>query len=199
MTARWLALAFLLLMLGGCRTPPRGDFDSPRSSNRSLGETLPPPQRSAELVFPDGTRKTIEEFKGQALVLIFNRGYAGYVCPYCTTYSAQMASRYEDFKKLGAEVVLVYPTLEGEESKVKEFMDSVKALLAEQGEDALGVPVALDAGAKIVKKFEISGDVSKPSTFILDRQGLVRYAYVGANKEDRPSIDSLLEELKQLP
>jgi len=58
--------------------------------------------------------------------------------------------------------------------------------------------VFLDPGVKVVKTYNLEWDLSRPSTFILDAQGVIRYAYVGKKSSDRPSVDRIVEEVKKL-
>ena len=44
----------------------------------------------------------------------------------------------------------------------------------------------------------IRADLSKPATYILDKQGEVRFAYVGRDLADRPSVKALLDQLDQI-
>ena len=39
--------------------------------------------------------------------------------------------------------------------------------------------------------------VNSPATFVIDRKGIVRYAYVGDYWGDRPSADTIFEEVKK--
>ena len=53
----------------------------------------------------------------------------------------------------------------------------------------------LDVELKAVDHLGIRKDLSKPATYILDKQGQTRFAYVGATLADRPSVQSMLEQL----
>lgn len=41
-------------------------------------------------------------------------------------------------------------------------------------------------------------DIAKPATFILDKDGIIRWKYVGANKEDRVFSNTIIEKLKSI-
>src|SRR5690606_22550390 len=138
------------------------------------------------------------DYRGRPLILVFNRGFAGYVCPYCTTYTAQLATRYDEIRAAGAELLLVYPTREVDEARVLEFTDAVNEILTEEGEGALPFPVFLDRGLAATIRFNLTGDITKPSTFVLDRDGVVRYAHVGDEPEDRPSVERVMQELQAI-
>ena len=51
---------------------------------------------------------------------------------------------------------------------------------------------------KAVDHLGIRKDLSKPATYILDKQGQTRFAYVGDSLADRPSVKALLEQLDAL-
>ena len=62
----------------------------------------------------------------------------------------------------------------------------------------LPFPLLLDENYQNIEKLGIRGDQAKPSTYIIDKQGKVRFAYVGATTADRPSIKALLDQLDAL-
>jgi peroxiredoxin len=206
-----VTLALLsLTVVAGCASTDNGDtkpkksrltrfaFKKDLESNRPTGKKLPK-QEGVELVDAMGKSVKLSDFRGKPMVLAVMRGFAGFVCPYCTTQTAQLATRYEEIKAAGAEVVIVYPTKSEEPEKIKDFVEACNEILEEEGEDALPFPVLLDPGVKLVTKYNLEGiDLSRPSLFVLDAEGLVRYAYVGKKVSDRPSPDRILEELSAL-
>jgi peroxiredoxin len=50
----------------------------------------------------------------------------------------------------------------------------------------------------MARQLGLAGDLAIPSTFVLDEEGIVRWAYVGENIEDRPSAKQILEALEAL-
>ena len=56
-------------------------------------------------------------------------------------------------------------------------------------------PLVLDVELRAVDQLGIRADLSKPATYIVDKEGQVRFAYVGATIADRPSVKSMLEQL----
>ena len=150
------------------------------------------------LVTGEGKTVELRSLFGRPLVLVFMRGFAGHVCPYCTTYTAQMAARYAEFQELGAEILVVYPTREEEQHGIRLFVEIVNEILAEEGQDSIPFPVFLDPGAKVVKHYDLAGDLSKPTTFVLDPLGKIQYLYVGRDADDRPALDRVLDEVKKL-
>ena len=59
-------------------------------------------------------------------------------------------------------------------------------------------PIVLDVELKAVNQLGIRKDLSKPATYILDKQGQTRFAYVGDSLADRPSVKALLDQLDAL-
>lgn len=211
MRSSFLLSALLLVAPLGCSSTPepapqkekepkgakRFTFKDDLASNRETGKELDGGAQ-ASFVAPDGQVRQLSEWRGKALVLVFTRGFAGFVCPYCTTYTAQLAERYQELVGLGADVLLVYPAKADDQETKARFVKAVEEALAEDGVTGIPFPVFLDPGLKAVQSFNLSGDLSKPSTFVLDAKGVVTYAYVGASPDERPSVDRIVKELTAL-
>lgn len=207
MTARsTLALGGMLLvaLLSACEQKPKYENSAygikpsqiqfknsaPTNRNATLEEL------SFELVSSSGETIDIAEYhkQGKNLLFIFMRGWNAQigVCPYCTAQTARLIRQYEEFEKRDTEILVVYP---GPEQRVPQFVSAVNAETKN-----LNIPfkILLDTDAKVVNELGISSDLAKPSTFLIDKQGKVRYAYVGRSTGDRPSIFAILQELDQL-
>lgn len=138
----------------------------------------------------------LEDYRGKrSLVLVFTRGFPGYLCPMCTSYTAQIAHRYPEIAAAGGEVLLVFP---GSPERVGEFVAAAREILEQEGPGALPFPVLLDMNLKNVEAFGIQGDLARPSTYVIDRAGRVRFAYVGDLPHERPDVDSILAEIRRL-
>lgn len=195
------------LLLAGCSSsgPKKGKSKLTRytfedkDSNSETGEAW---EKEADdgptLIDTTGEPVRLSKWRGQPVVLVFMRGFAGYICPYCATYTAQISTRYQEIKAAGAEVVIVYPTKEDETAQVDAFVAAVDEILADEGEDAIPFTVLLDPGVKVVKKYNLEWDLSRPSTFVLDARGTVTYAYIGKTLDDRPAVDRILAEVRAL-
>lgn len=152
-----------------------------------------------EFLDREGKKHHPKDYLGQKhLVLVFVRGYNGSICPYCSSYTSSLISNYAAIAKKGAEVLLVYPVVRSDQSiRLDEFL---QATFQRTGPDVHEppFPVVLDIGLKAVDALGIRKDLSKPATYILDKQGEIRFAYVGAFQSDRPSIKAILGQLDQL-
>lgn len=147
------------------------------------------------VVFIDstGNEVALDSFKNKPLVLIFTRGFPGYICPMCTTYTAQVTLEYQKFVDAGAQVLLVFP---GQTTEVDDFVDACQEIA--ETEEAIPFPILLDPDLAAVKAFNIRADLSLPATYIFDGDGVMRWGFVGEKPHERPSVDVLLREVKKL-
>ncbi len=147
----------------------------------------------------DGEQVALKDFLGHKhVILVITRGYAGSICPYCATQTSRLIANYSKFQALGAEVLVVYPLEKPEDApRLDEFVANVvKSLPA--AEHKVPFPLLLDVELKAVDQLGIRYNLSKPATYIFDKEGQLRFAYVGGSLADRPSIKALLDQLAQL-
>ena len=60
-----------------------------------------------------------------------------------------------------------------------------------------------DADKKTITTYGIlnaneHGGIAHPSTFILDKEGRIRYMHVGKDPQDRPSDEVIVQEVKKI-
>jgi peroxiredoxin len=179
---------------GYANAPARADFVDDAKSNTKVDLA------ALDLTFIDRNGKSVDlkNYRGKKnVVLVVTRGYVtsegkGSFCPYCTTQTTRLIAQYDEFTKRDAEVLLVFP---GPKDHVEQFVKK-----AERGIELepTPFPVLLDENFAAVDKLGIRGDLAKPSTYIIDKKGQVRFAYVGTNSGDRPSVKALLQQLDQI-
>ena len=201
---------FVLCHLAGCSgnsqplPPPQnmgssepGIYDLPAviqfrdsvQSNREDDGTV------GDLVFVDTEGETVrlDQYKDkQNLLLVFTRGFAGELCPFCTTQTSRLIANYDQFIERDTEVLLVYP---GSKEQLPQFQ---AASIRQSGKDSFPFPVLMDEQLAAVNRLGIAAQLAFPSTFIIDKQGQVRLSYVGADPTDRPSIKALISKLDGL-
>jgi len=152
----------------------------------------------AKFVDASGKLVDLNTFTGkQPVVLVFMKGfYSQGVCFYCTKQTSDLGRNAAKFKELNAEVLVAYP---GGEENINTFVRSVKEY--EKSDDPrfqIPFKVLLDVNQDAVKVLGIAGDLAHPSSYIIDKDGVVRFQKVGRTMSDRPSVDELLNELKKL-
>ena len=68
-------------------------------------------------------------------------------------------------------------------------------------EPGLAFPVLSDSSREYIREYDVlhpQEGIARPSLFILDREGVVRWRYVGMNAADRPPIATVLEQLQAI-
>ena len=148
-----------------------------------------------DLTFVDeqGQSVRVADLRGKKhVVLVMTRGYYQARCPYCTAQTSRLISNYAKFVERGAEVLVVYP---GPQDHLQDFLSAVQA-----DASASKFPFAMlfDNDLKAVDQLGIRWQLARPSTFIIDKQGNLCFAYVGKDIADRPSINALLAQLDKL-
>lgn len=158
-------------------------------------------QSIGDFVFTDinGNQTSLQEYRGKKnVVLVVTRGYAGSVCLYCATQTSRLLTSYSQFSQRDTEVVVVFPIETTDDSRRhRDFVVSVKNKL-DTPIEKIPFPIVLDVELKVVDQLGIRKDLSKPATYILDKEGQTRFAYVGESLADRPSVKALIEQLESL-
>jgi peroxiredoxin Q/BCP len=151
--------------------------------------TLPP----FRLIGSDGRVFDPASLKGKKnLLLVFLRGFSGQVCIACSTQTSALAKMADRFEALQTQILLVYP---GPAASLPAFLKAVSDLDAAT---TLPFPLLLDPELLATKRLGIEGSLALPTSILVDRQGIVRFAYAGKRYDDRPPIRVLLEQAKAI-
>jgi len=220
----WIALAGLLIVASGCTQRQQIDASSldALTEGRDGASASPSKERDAAaraavapvgfkdhvqsnaevpagldgLVFLDtaGRRVALSSYLGKKnVVLVFTEGFSGMLCPFCKTQTSRLIDNYQKFQALDAEVLVVYP---GTRDHVDEFIEA--AMKTEKRQvDEVPFPIVLDEEMKAVDFFSIRSNLAHPSTYVIDKKGNVKLAYVGKDMSaDRPSVKAILAEVE---
>ncbi len=138
----------------------------------------------------DKTLVSLQDYRGQNVVLLFfPLAFTG-VCTKELCYMRDSLSQYEN---LNAKVLAI-------------SVDSLFVLDKWKQEERFNFPLLSDFNKTISKKygvlykdfvFEMKG-VAKRSAFVIDRDGIVRYAEVLENAGDLPNFEAIQQTLKNL-
>ena len=89
----------------------------------------------------------------------------------------------------------------------------VLAIVAQRAEDVeeyrrshqVTVPMLIDADREVIRRYGVyhrlgltAFNIARPATFIIDRDGRIRFLYVGDDQRDRPDHAVLVSELEQV-
>jgi len=140
-------------------------------------------------LYGEGSKEvTRDEFKGRNLVLFFfPKAFAGT----CERQIVEHAGAVDEFKDLNARIVGV-------------STDQVPSLqkFAEQCEAAGKVTLLSDFRHKTVRDYGVAVEsgprANQRATFIIDREGVVRYAFVESSPGNFQGIAPELEALEQI-
>ena len=138
----------------------------------------------------DGQKITLSELAADGpVVLVVLRGYPGYQCPICMRQVAELRQHAADFQRLGAKVVLVYPgPAEELKQRAGEFLKGI----------ALPEPLVLvlDPDYSFTNmyglRWEEPRETAYPSTFVLDRNRVVKIAKISHSHGDRANTADVL-------
>jgi thioredoxin-dependent peroxiredoxin len=143
---------------------------------------------------PTGKRVALSTVHGgHNLVLVILRGFPGYQCPYCVKQVHDFADHASDFKAKNTRVLLVYPGPPADlDQHAKEFLEK-------QAELPSNVVLVTDPDYKITNLYGLRWDAphetAYPSTFILDKNGMVVFEKISHSHGDRLSAQDALDHL----
>jgi len=159
-----------------------------------------PPQMGAAA--PDFTLKTMDaksvtlsaETAKLPVVLVVLRGWPGYQCPLCTRQVHELALQAEAFAGK-ARIIMVYPgKSENLEAHAGEFLKD-----KQWPKDFMFVTDPDYAFTKSYGlRWEAPGETSYPSTFVIDKQGIVRFEKISKSHGGRATPEEILAVLAKL-
>ncbi len=128
------------------------------------------------------------------VVLVVLRGFPGYQCPFCNRQAQDFVRSAKSFAEAGVRVIMVYPGPAGNlEAHAKEF--------AEGKGFPDGFDLALDPGYQFTQLYDLRwnapNETAYPSTFVIDRQGVVTFAKISKEHGGRATAVEILRALKQ--
>ena len=144
----------------------------------------------------DGTKVTLSQFqKTGPVVLLMMRGWVGYQCPFCTKQVGDYIGHAKELQAAGATVVLVYPG-------AADLVDVKAADFATGKTMPSNFHFTTDPDLKTVNLYNLRWDAPNetayPSTFLIDKTGVIRYAKSSKSHGDRSTATDVLAELTKL-
>lgn len=171
-----------------------------------LGET------ATSFVLPNQHGKSIsldDLLKNGPVVVTF---YRGSWCPYCNLQLRALQARLGDIHALGAQLVAISPqvpdeSLTKDEISAMEFyvLSDQNATVAAQYGVAWQVPEFLSEHMRVDRKLDLdvinngNGSILPiPATFVIGRDGIVKWRFVDVDYRTRSEPDDIIEALKYL-
>ena len=144
-----------------------------------VGEQAP----DFELPGTGGRSYSLEEYRGQPVVLVF---YPGDNTPVCTTQLNAYSHDVEQFAEVGAQVLAISP----------QDVDSHEQFSCKQG--GFGFPLLADCDKAVGQAYSVVGPLGfyKRSVFVVDGEGIVRYAHRSAHGLTFKKTDELVAAVR---
>jgi peroxiredoxin len=133
------------------------------------------------------------EQRGHDLVLVVLRGFPGYQCPYCVKQVHDFINHASDFATKNTRVLLVYP---GPPAALDQH---AKDFLEKQAELPANVVLVTDPDYTVTNLYGLRWDAphetAYPSTFVLDKKGMIVFEKISHSHGDRLSAEDTLNNL----
>ncbi|MFO0957901.1 MAG: peroxiredoxin family protein [Isosphaeraceae bacterium] len=141
-----------------------------------------------------GQIKLSEAVARGPVVLVVLRGYPGYQCPICSAQVGELRGKFAAGRGEEPRVILVYPGPSKElKARAQEFLGG-KALPE-------NFDLVLDPDYTFTKAYGLRWDAPNetayPSTFVIDREGKVRFAKISRAHGGRAKAAEIAEALGQ--
>ena len=162
--------------------------DPVRSTAVPVGALAPP----FALPATDGSEHRLADYRGAKVVVVF---YRGHWCGVCRQQLAALRAAIETFEDAGAAVLAI-------------SAEPLERARASALADNLPFTILSDEGLSVIDRYGLRGPsepetggqpIARPSVFVLDRLGIVRFAHVGEDPLDRPTTLLILLALESLP
>ncbi len=163
-----ISLVLLILMaIYGCA-----------EKKEEAGRAEPKKAREFSIELFDGATFRLSEHRGSPIVLNFWASW----CGPCKREAPELEKAFKKYSPRG--VVFLAIAVQDTEEDAKKFIE----------EHGLTLPTGLDREQSVA---ELYGVMGVPTTFIIDREGMIRYTHLGAVTEEL--LEDELEELLQYP
>ncbi|NUM33755.1 MAG: redoxin domain-containing protein [Candidatus Brocadiae bacterium] len=141
----------------------------------------------------DGELVDLKDYEGKKnVLLVILRGFAGSICLVCSSQTLALSKMASSFQEKETEILLMYP---GVGETVPEFLEALEKL--QPGYEP-PFPVVMDVDLEFIKTMNLEASLARPTSIIMDKKGIVRYAYIGKSVTDRPTVQILLQELEKI-
>ena len=132
--------------------------------------------------------RSLEEYLKEGPVLLaFHRGTW---CPNCRTRFAELAMNAGTYAGLGWQVVAV----------VAQSSTAVKRFVEDKG---LPFNILIDSSREVAKAYGVwhrigidAWNIARPSLFLIEPSGAIRYSFVSGRQDEFPSHEEILKEIE---
>ena len=166
--------------------------------------------KAVDFTMTDQNGKSIQlnELLGKGPVIL--KWYRGGWCPYCNLELKSFAEHYEAITRQGASLVAISPELPDKADETA-AENNVQFSIISDTDNQLGkkydLVYTLDKATAIryESSFQLSAyngntkaEVPLPATYIVDTDGIIKYAFINTDYKKRADIDDVLNQLSKL-
>jgi len=136
-----------------------------------------------------------EHYRRGPVVVVVLRGYPGYQCQFCSRQVASLANRARALGAVAEKVIVVYP---GDSESLERHAESFA------GVRRLPEPLVIvrDDRMESVRQWGLRWDARRetayPATYVIDRNGRIRWKKVSRSHAGRSTVEEILKELRNL-
>ncbi len=149
----------------------------------------------------DGTAVTLSKLTANSpVVLVVLRGFPGYQCPICAAQVAGLIAHEHELAFANAHVVLVYPgSGDNLATKAAEFWKMRPLMFSKlPGNFSYVTDPGYQFTVAYALRWDAPSETAYPSTFVIDREGVVRYVKVSKTHGNRAPVAEILRALAQI-
>lgn len=147
-------------------------------------------QPAPDFTLPD------EEGRPVRLADLLDRGpilllfYRGDWCSYCNAQLAGYALRHRELDALGAQVLAISVDGQPDAAALKTKLRFPFPVLSDPSH------AVIDRYGGIEARLRQGIAIGKPATYVLDREGRIRWSYVGEDFADRPLVEEVIDQVR---
>jgi peroxiredoxin len=180
--SRWNFLMLASLLLGGgwmllSRYPPNAAGQEARTAPRT---GFLAPDFTLDLL--GGGQVTLSELRGQVVVLNLWASW----CPPCRAEMPALERTYQAYQDQGVIILGVNSTIQDDEGQAAAFVQEYN----------LSFPIPLDRAGTVSEQYDLNG---LPTTFFIDRQGVIRAVMVGGPLSEATLTSTIEQILGEAP
>lgn len=207
------AIGTLALLSGGvlagdetAKSKPAASAPEAQPCGLKVGEKAP---AGLTLLDKDGKSVALSEMYAKGPIVV--TFYRGEWCPFCTKALAGWQDKMGELKEAGGTFVAISPEASPFVKKTIEKSKADYMVLSDAGMDATkGFKVWFEMDETTVEKYKGYGvnlgernangkwELPAPATFVVDREGVVRYAFADWDYRKRANMDEVIAAVRGL-
>jgi peroxiredoxin len=136
--------------------------------------------------------KLTDLVKRGPVVLVVLRGWPGYQCPICNTQVGRFLGSQQQFKAADASVVFVYP---GPADGLKGYAEEFTRGRTFPDNFHFVIDPDYEFTNKYRLRWDAKSETAYPSTFVIEKQGVIRFAKISKTHGGRASAEEVVKAL----